>query len=168
MVMTRAQNKTVVQDYLGKRGMEYYNRGVYDKAAMFLGRLLEQKPDCIKTSTFYGLSLFWLKRFSEAIPVLEGCLAGNMIFRELPLYLAYSYYSIGDTGATLSLCQNFLLNGHVSEECKKCAKDLCDSCREKMRERKPVAKSNRLQRAKGCFDIFQQLLMKEQELMRYF
>jgi tetratricopeptide (TPR) repeat protein len=168
MSIARTKVNSTGFDYLGKRGMEHYNRGAYDRASMLFGRLLEQKPECIKSRTYYGLCLFWQKRFDEAISVLEECLAGNMIFQEIPLYIAYSYYQVGDCKSTISLCENFLLSGSVSRECQNCARKLIDYCQVSV---KPVKKKTKSRRAKlkgRCYELFDMLLMRERELMRYF
>jgi tetratricopeptide (TPR) repeat protein len=168
MITAQAKVNPTILNYMGKRAMEYYNRGAYEKAAVLLGRLVEQKPECTKARTFYGLSLFWLKRFDDAIAVLEECLAGDMIFRDMPLYLAYSYYISGDLKSTLSICENFLLDGRVSEECARCAQVLWGMCQEAMKQKHAGTKSRRFQRVNGRFNIFDKLLMREREAIRYF
>jgi tetratricopeptide (TPR) repeat protein len=165
MISRPDSKRLAVAEYLGKKGMEYYNRGAYDKAAVLFERLLEERPECVKSRTFYGLSLFWQRKFDRAIEALEECLAQNIIFQELPLYIAFSYYALGNCQVSVSLCENFVLGGHASEECKNCALVICDCCKNKPQQRK---RKKTVEIPEIFNDMFDSMLMKERREMRYF
>jgi len=86
-------------------GQLYVGKGAFEDAVRPLRASVELEPELFDGWHYLGLSLYWLRRYSEALPALQKAAELNPRYFDTLNLLAATYHALGDDKAALPVME---------------------------------------------------------------